>query len=229
MRNLLSLAFLVFASFGSSPQENPANSGWTFASFRSAITDLRFNVERNSPDDRVLIAISSDLEIIHDAYLQKYGENADTEAQIAKNLGTAYGRSMLESLEVLRGSPAGPKRTLLLRDVRADLDVKATAINRTMQLVNGNFPSIVDVNVHVQMDRSRQPAMANLSVRANAHIHGTDPPAAYIFSSAGPSNFETRMPPGRFWIWVESPAGVVQKQEYDIGRLNNIEHISFNL
>jgi hypothetical protein len=229
MRKFLSLAFLLFVGFGSHSRGNPGKSGWTFASFQNAITALRFNVGRDSPDDQELAAMSSDLKTIHDAYLQKYGGDADTEAQIPKNLGSDYSRSMQDNLDVIKDPPPTPNRLATLRDIRADLDVKATAVTRTMQLVSGSFPSIVDVDVRVQMGQVQGTSVANLSVRANAHIHGTDPPATYIFSPAGPSNFRTRMPPGRFWIWVESGAGVIQKQEYDIGRVGNSENISFNL
>jgi hypothetical protein len=192
-------------------------SGWTFAGFQQTLTNLSFQVKPGSPEDHAISSISESLDRIRTGYLAKYGDSADTEEQIAQNLAPEYSRSMVDDLTALKSWSSGDGTHLAaIKEVRDDLAVKALALSSTTGLTTTVFPSIVQLNVSVTLSAGSPISPSAVSIRANPHHFGTNPPPAYILGN-GIALQTAHLPPGRFWIWIEVNGTVLQSQERDLG------------
>jgi hypothetical protein len=213
-RVFVSFALLCFFPAIAVPQ---AQAGWTFGKFGQTLTNLSFQVAPSSPEDKAISSISRSLDKIRTAYLAKYGDNADTEALIAGNLAPEYSQSMVDDIATLNQLPPNlTARLTALQEVRDDLAIKAQIIAQASDLTAGVFPSIVQLNLTVTLSAGSQVDPAAVSIRANPHHFGTKPPPVYILSS-GIDAQTGRLPPGRFWVWVEVKGQVIQSQERDFG------------
>lgn len=216
MRSLPYFLLLLAIQATAAQHENP-HSGWTFAGFESVLTRVSFDVVPHSAEDQAISSISSSLDKIRNAYLGKYGNDADTEQSLGKHLAAEYSRSMVDDIAALNNLPSGQAaRLTVIEDVRDDLAIKARFLPQTSALASSVFPSIVHLSLRITLPAGSTVNPSSLSIRANPHYFGTRPPPAYILANGvGPQTGQ--LPPGRFWVWVEANGKVLQAQERDLG------------
>ena len=222
-------SILLFVRPAMTPFTQPATAGWTFTSCKQTLTTLIFQVTAGSPEDQALTAMSHDLDTIRQRYLVAYGNSADSDGQIAMNLPAEYSRSMLNDFARLKSLPtSGAPRLSSLKEIEADLHIKATAAVSGMSgLVSTSFPAAVEVVVTVTL--GPRTTVSGLNVRGNAHYRGIQSPADYIFSPSS-GVYVMKLPPGRFWFWVQSGKNILYKSEEDIGLAgSSIEHRDYTL
>ncbi len=224
MKRALLILVLVLSAHPLSSQ--PGEFGWTFLSFQQRITSLNFDAKPDSPEDQLLTRMSADLAHIGHSYRRQFGETADTHAQIVKNLGIPYSSSMADDFSALGDLPQGAKRLVTLGQVGADLSAKNAAVEG-LRAEEASVLATVDVVVRIQ-PQAGQSLPVNLQVMANGWLHETRQPATYIFTSSG-GNYEAKLPPGRFCLWVAGPGNILFEQPRDVGRTGDHEEFSMSL
>ena len=172
--------------------------------------------------------MANDLGRVRKLYLSKFGSDADSESAILANIGPLYSVSIGDDLSALDHLPNNVSRLEVLQAVEADLSAKAAAAaSAAATLTADSFAASVIVTVTIQ-PHVGQSLPANLTVLANNSIHKTRQPATYIFSTDGTS-FRTKLPPGRFCIWVASPGNTLMQISRDVGSNGSSEEVLISL
>lgn len=195
---LAALLLLALVPLHAMPQQA---LGWTFVVFQATLMKLDFQADPASSEDATILAIEDDLAKIRSGYTNCYGNDADTEQAIAKNLDQAYSNSMAAQIDALNHLPSDKNaRRAILDGVRSDLDVKAQFAAKTMGSLP-QFPSTVTVLISVNLPADGSVKAAHLSIHINSCHRGTSDAGTVLGNGVG--DIHTTLPPGCFVLWAQ--------------------------
>jgi hypothetical protein len=218
-------AIVFFAATGLRAQ---SAVDWTFDDLQGAIATLQISQATSEDESAELQTISDSLDVIHNRYKQRFGGAQEDAASIQKNISKEYSLSMNADLSLLRSLPSDhPNRLAGLKDIHADLAMKASFVSRTLGAA-GAFPSVITLTVDTVASDGQK--VSGFWVRCNPHRYGVGTNPLFVFNSASTPTAAV-LPPGAFTCWVEDVhKTVLASQPVNLGGSgSSSEYLKFSL